>query len=94
MENHPVIQELQHGCMCLNLPTSVAVELIRYLITKRLSCEETGSSLGCSSKLDELQHWILLETDVREEVEALIGGKIWHTQTTMGNDCAQKVQSR
>jgi len=76
MDSHPAVVALHEGCTQLRIPFAAAAELCKYLLTKRIYQKERGSDLGCSSTLDELQHWLLLETRLREQVEALIGGKI------------------
>jgi hypothetical protein len=65
----PAVQQLQAGCLHLDLPPHAAVELVRFLTLKRLISlrSPTSKSLGVSPgyQLDRLWHWMLLNTQVR-----------------------------
>ena len=49
--------------------------------------------LSPSSSLDDLWHWMLLETDARDAVEALVG-KVRHSQETEAQDDKIKMERR
>jgi len=66
MDRHPCVAALEPGCRSLNIPTSAARELVRFLLVKRFTQDERSSELGPSAKLDKLWHWLLLETDLRD----------------------------
>ena len=91
--SHPAIRALYPGCDHLGLPRSAANELFRFLFCKRLVGDERGSMLSPSCKLDSLWHWVLLETDARDAVEALVG-KVRHSQETAGQDDEIKMERR
>ena len=63
---------LQEGCRKNLLPPSTARELISFLLLKNRS-PDVSEGWSPSSKLDELQHWTLLNTRVRKLVEAVVG---------------------
>ncbi|KAK9790961.1 hypothetical protein WJX73_004236 [Symbiochloris irregularis] len=94
MDTHSAVQALKNGCAQEGLPRTAAKELVRFLFVKRLIGDESGSRLSPSATLDTLWHWMLLETDVRDKVEALIGGKVKHTQATMHHTDEEKMQRR
>ena len=66
------ILALQEGCRKEELPQSTARELIRFLLLKNFY-PDVSEGWSPSSKLDELQHWTLLNTRVRKVVEAAVG---------------------
>lgn len=94
MDAHRAIKALQEGCAQKGLPRAAAKELVRFLFMKRLVGDEKGSRLSPSAQIDELWHWMLLETEVRDSVEALVGGKIMHTQATMHHTDEEKLERR
>ena len=75
------VRLLQQGCDALDIPPAAAKELVRFLLLKKFVEDENGSDLSCSHTLDELWHWMLLETAVRDIVYKLTG-KIYHTQAS------------
>ena len=87
------VQQLKAGCRYLDLPNSTARELVRFLLVKRFVGDETGSRLSPSSKVDALWHWMLLETNVRDTVEALVG-RVKHTQATEAHSDTDKMERR
>ena len=91
MNKHPGVFALQKGCDALQMPMSAAQELVRFLIVKRICQAEKSDMIQCSSLLEKLLCWMLLDTDTRDAVEGLVG-KIWHVQ---GISCAgSQMESR
>ena len=94
MENTHVSSFLRAGCEELRLPEETAIELVRFLIAKRLVDQEKGQSLSPSAKLDKLQHWVLLNTEIRDEIESLLGWRISHSLSTAKLDETSKCSRR
>ena len=92
MDSHSAVVAMQEGCLRLQLPESTAKELIRYLLVKQLNGQR-AQTLSPSRKLDELQHWVLLNTKVRKAVEALVG-EIDHSTSTADLPDEQKAGRR
>jgi hypothetical protein len=93
MDRHPCVEALKKGCLNLNLPTSTAKELVRFLLVKRFQEDEKLYDLSPSSKLDKLWHYMLLNTEVRDAVEQLVG-RVSHTQDTERQPEALKMDRR
>ncbi len=74
-----VANRLHAFCERLNLPLATADELVTFLTVQTLVGEERARDLSPSSKLDELLHAVLLNTDVRKIVEKLVG-EIHHSE--------------
>ena len=83
---------LQEGCHKKQLPPTTARELVRFLLAKKLS-PNVSEGWSPSSKLDELQHWTLLNTRVRKLVEAVVG-EIDHSEETAELPDEEKVKRR
>ena len=79
--NAIVLTQLQQFCRRLQLPLTTAKELILYLTVKTLVGQKQAKELSPSSKLDQLLHAVLLDTEVRKSVEALVG-EIHHSEAT------------
>lgn len=92
MNTLPLSFELKRGCDALGLPFAVAIELISYLATQTTS-PEARSAFSPSAKIDELLHWILLNTDTRLIVEKFLG-TIHHSTQSSTYDEAAKSQRR
>lgn len=93
IEMYPVLAILTDGCAKLGLPSETARELMRWLTIKRLLGPEEGRKLSPSKILDELQHWVLLNTEVRLAVELYLG-EIHHTTETESLDDVTKCKRR
>lgn len=78
METQPVFNKLRVACVELGLPTTAALELIRFLTVKRIYSPLLD--LSPSTVLDKLWHYVLLETDLRKEVDQLVGGEVPHSK--------------
>ena len=70
-----------------------ARELVRFLLVKKFEGLPGSGRLSPSSKLDTLQHWTLLNTEVRKIVEAVIG-EISHSEETAELPDEEKVNRR
>jgi hypothetical protein len=71
-----VHESLSQGCKALNLPRSVAEELLNFLWLRKSQEREVTSKrekyrLGFSpgTSLDELWHWMLMNTKVLKDVQ-------------------------
>ena len=93
MDEHEAFELLRGGCEECDLPAETATELIRFLIVKKLAGKAVGDGLSPSAKIDELQHWVLLNTDVRHKVETLVG-EIQHSTKTAKLAEAHKAKRR
>eukprot|EP00884_Botryococcus_braunii_P012420 jgi/Botrbrau1/21179/Bobra.0061s0070.1 len=76
---------LKVGEQRLGLPPSASLELIRFLSVKRIhdTFFEGGKILNMSpgSRVDELWHFMLENTEVAEAVHELLGGRVKHIGT-------------
>lgn len=79
MESTAALTSLIAGCRDLQLPLHTARELMRFLLVKKILGLQNSFELGPSRKVDQLQHWMLLETDVRKSVEDIVG-EVRHSQ--------------
>lgn len=65
----PAMQALAEGCQELDLPVEAALELFRFLSVKRvhaaLPASSRGIGLSPGTDVDQLWHWMLLNTEVR-----------------------------
>ena len=84
--------QLQRGCNDLGLPVGVMAELISYVALQRTH-PTSWRQYNPSAKVDELLHWILLNTDARLDVEQCVG-TIQHSTTTANIDEDIKCQRR
>jgi hypothetical protein len=69
LELSPAVQHLQEGCTRLGLNENMAVELVAFLHLKRrfMPGDDEPNSLMCSSRLNQLWQWMLLNTKVRPQ---------------------------
>ena len=81
---------LLDGCQELGLPLHTADEFVKY--SKVNSKFETP--ISPSIKVDELQHWVLLNTHIKPEVEKLLGAPIHHRTSTANLDELSKAERR
>jgi hypothetical protein len=65
----------QPRCTELGLPVALATELFNFLNVRMMRHSEAGPS----SAVDELWHWMLLNTDVASEVHSLLGCVVRHS---------------
>ena len=93
MDSHKCVESLKAGCDQLGLPTTAARELVRFLFVKRCINDENSSKISPSAKLDKLWHWMLLETDIRDSVEKLVG-RVAHSQNLAVQDDKTKLLRR
>jgi hypothetical protein len=66
LELSPAVKQLQEGCTRLGLNENMAVELVSFLHVKRrfVPGNDEPTSLLCSSSMDQLWKWMLLNTKV------------------------------
>jgi hypothetical protein len=66
------VQQLQRGCARLGLHADVALELVSFLeLRRRFARPVTGEepqNLSPGTQVDQLWHWMLLNTRVRQQV--------------------------
>ena len=90
---YPVLGVLEQGCAKLSLPSDAALELVRWWTIKKLVGAEEGKKISPSTKLDDLQHWVLLNTKIRKTVELQLG-ELHHSTSTESLDDATKCRRR
>ena len=90
LDSHDRFKLLLEGCSELGLPVHTAEEFVKY--SQVNSKYETP--ISPSTKVDELQHWVLLNTHIRPEVEKLLGGPINHRTSTASLDDFSKAERR
>ena len=73
MESHRGYKALLEGCQELGLSKRLAKEFVRYCIVKKFNSDASDLPLSPSAQLDSLQHWVLLNTNDRRDVESLVG---------------------
>ena len=64
IDSLPALHKLRQGCAQLGQPPELATELVRFLMLKRLSTK-AGVEVSPGASVDELWHWMLLNTEVR-----------------------------
>jgi hypothetical protein len=64
LDRLPALHDLRKGCHYLRQPTHLADELVRFLMIRRMSTK-AGIDVSPGSTVDELWHWMLLNTKVR-----------------------------
>jgi hypothetical protein len=68
LQRAPAVQQLQQGCSRLGLHADVALELVCFLHLQRRYVPRYGTkeprSLSPGTRLDQLWHWMLLNTQV------------------------------
>ena len=77
-----VVDTRRHGCNAAAVATALALELFHFLQAKRhLALSDAAAALQVSpgSLVDALWHRMLLQSDVREAVDALLGGHVPHS---------------
>ena len=89
---YPVRAVLRQGCEELGLPAEAALELMRWLIIKRLLSPAKAAGLGLSSKLEQLQHWLLLNTESRKTAELYLGELDYSTETASSDEVTKCKQ--
>lgn len=87
----PALDILRRGCQEVGVDIQASTELARFLLTKRLLYSHKMSP---SSKLDELLHWVLLNTEVRKSLEMTCVGEICYTTQTSMLDEFSKCKRR
>lgn len=88
------VQRLVEGCKEVNVPEETAPELYKFLIVKKAA--GAGSQFNLSKKLNKLLEWVLLNTEVRNKIEANEAiGKIMHfTQPRRRFSDEEKIHGR
>jgi len=84
---------LEGGCSRLGLPPSTGQELYAFLETCREN-ETSRHHMSPSRKLDELWHWMLLNTDVSSCVHEALGGVVPHSTSTESDSLKEKNKRR
>lgn len=81
------VHDLRRGCRRLQLPDDAAVELIRFLQSKRihdqllLANTAPRCRMSPGAALKKLWHFMLLNTDISSRVHELVGGVVRHVGT-------------
>ena len=88
-----VTSRLREYCDQLELPRATAKELISFLTVKSIIGQKRGGNLSPSSRIDQLLHKVLLNTEARKAVEELVG-EIWHSEATTELRDELKVERR
>lgn len=65
---------------------------MRFLLAKKYKAS-SSAAMSPSSKLDQLLHWLLLNTDARKTVEEVVG-EISHSEDSAEDVDELKVQRR
>ena len=84
--------QLRRGCDDLDLSFDVAAELLSYLTIQK-SAPESKKSFSPSANIDQLLHWILLNTEARQIIEQSLG-TIYHSTETTKLEEGLKCQRR
>ncbi|KAG1658039.1 hypothetical protein FOA52_014351 [Chlamydomonas sp. UWO 241] len=84
-----VVELLSPGCQELGLSAALASELFRFLCVRF-----KHPDAGPSTTIDRLWHWMLLNTHVRVNVEALMGGDVQHFTSTASDPLHAKTMRR
>ena len=89
------MRELDRGCDQLGQTHELTLELVSFLLAcRRAAAEHPFWSLSPSQRLDELWHWMLLNTRVATQVHDLIGGVVHHSTDTASDEDDAKVLRR
>jgi ubiquitin len=79
----------QRRCTELRLPVTLATELWLFLNVRM-----SHPGAGPSSTVDQLWHWMLLNTDVADEVSSLLGCVVRHSTASAGDPPRAKLLRR
>ncbi|KAG1664979.1 hypothetical protein FOA52_001991 [Chlamydomonas sp. UWO 241] len=89
MQQQNAIALLSPGCIELGLPKALATELWHFL-----NVRARHSDAGPSSTIDELWHWMLLNTDVAAEAHSLLGCVVRHSTASAADLLRAKLLRR
>lgn len=89
---HPVISALMAQAVELGHSRLLAIELYKYLSLRLHAPPEV--QLSPSTTIDELWHWLLLNTELADAMYALLGGRVSHSTSSSGDVCYMKMLRR
>jgi len=89
---HPSIAALMAKAVDMGYHRSLAIELYKYL-SLRLHSPATVE-LSPSIIVDELWHWLLVNTELAESVYTLLGGRVHHSTSSSNDRCSSKTLRR
>ena len=90
LDSHDRFKLLLEGCSELGLPVHTAEEFVKYSKVN----SKYDPPISPSTKVDELQHWVLLNTHIKPEVEKLLGAPINHRTSTASLGDFSKAERR
>ena len=92
MESHKGYKSLLEGCQELGRSKRLAKEFVRYCVVKNFNRDASELPLSPSAQLDSLQHWVLLNTKCRRDVESLVGPIEHSTKTSFLSEKAKSLR--
>jgi hypothetical protein len=88
----PAIRSLMRRAAEMGHPRQLAMELFKYLCLRFHAPPATV--LSPSTMIDQLWHWMLLNTELAEEVYKLIGGRVHHSTASSADGDSAKAMRR